>query len=108
MPENDETAHLKKMMKHTVKTVNVILKEFEESAKKIRNLELKLASQEEHFKQREDYYRTHIEGNKSSVIKLAKMVDINFDLTEERLSELENKPTKFEKICQKLPYLRKR
>ena len=112
MSNKSEMEHLKKMMKHTVDTVNTILSEFDTYAAQIEDLQLRAASQEEHFKQRENYYRIQIEGLQKTVRQNYSIItETMIGNTDPRLEKLEakaNKPTTVEKICQKLRYLRKR
>ena len=112
MATTDEMEHLKKMMKHTVDTVNTILGEFDTYAAQIEDLQKRAASQEEHFKQREYYYRMQIEGLQKTVREnysiITETMIGNTDPRLEKLEAIVNEPTTLEKICQKLRYLRKR
>lgn len=112
MSTTDEMEHLKKMMKHTVDTVNVILKEFDTYVGQIEDLQRRAASQEEHFKQRENYYRLQIEGLRKRIQGnysiITKTMEDHYEPRIEKLEAIVNKPSLYEKICQKLRYLRKR
>ena len=98
--------------KYSVATVNQILKDFDTYAAQIEDLQNRAASQEEHFKQREHYYRLQIEGLQKTVRGNHSIVtETIIGNTDPRIEKLEAKvykPTLYEKICLKLRYLRKR